>query len=69
MHVGSGTFFQNLDGRPDAEVYAHELAMADLAEPLGFDSVWAAEHHFTDYTMCPDPSQLLTYLAGRTRHV
>ena len=70
MHVGSGTFFQNLDhARPDAEVYAHELGMADLVEPLGFDSVWAAEHHFTDYTMCPDPSQLLSYLAGRTRRV
>ena len=24
------------------------------AEPLGFDSVWGVEHHFTDYTMCPD---------------
>jgi alkanesulfonate monooxygenase SsuD/methylene tetrahydromethanopterin reductase-like flavin-dependent oxidoreductase (luciferase family) len=70
MHVGSGTFFQNLgNARGDGEVYAHELSMADLAEPLGFDSVWAAEHHFTDYTMCPDPSQLLTYLAGRTRRV
>src|SRR5262249_2057969 len=70
MHVGSGTFFQNLgNARPDADVYAHELAMADLAEPLGFDSVWAAEHPFTDYTMCPDPSQLLSYLAGRTTRV
>jgi alkanesulfonate monooxygenase SsuD/methylene tetrahydromethanopterin reductase-like flavin-dependent oxidoreductase (luciferase family) len=70
MHVGSGTFFQNLGhARTDAEVYAHELSMADLAEPLGFDSVWAAEHHFTDYTMCPDPSQLLSWLAGRTSRV
>ena len=43
--------------------------MADLGEPLGFDSVWAAEHHFTDYTMCPDPAQLLTWLAGRTTRV
>jgi len=70
MHVGSGTFFQNLGNtRSDTEVYAHELAMADLAEPLGFDSVWCAEHHFTDYTMCPDPSQLLTWVAGRTKRV
>ena len=70
MHVGMGTFFQNLGGElSDAEVYAHELSMADLGEPLGFDSVWAAEHHFTDYTMCPDPSQLLTYVAARTERV
>jgi alkanesulfonate monooxygenase SsuD/methylene tetrahydromethanopterin reductase-like flavin-dependent oxidoreductase (luciferase family) len=70
MHVGSGTFFQNLDNaRSDADVYAHELSMADLAEPLGFDSVWAAEHHFTDYTMCPDVLQYLSYFAGRTTNI
>lgn len=70
MHVGTGVFFQNL-GRTqaDAEVYRHELSMADLGEPLGFDSVWSAEHHFTDYTMCPDPCQLLTWVAARTTRV
>ena len=38
MHVGMTTFFQNI-GRPisDYEVYRHEISMADLAEPLGFD--------------------------------
>jgi alkanesulfonate monooxygenase SsuD/methylene tetrahydromethanopterin reductase-like flavin-dependent oxidoreductase (luciferase family) len=25
------------------------------------------EHHFTDYTMCPDVLQFLTYMAGRTK--
>jgi len=70
MHVGMSVFFQNLDGgRSDAEVYRHELAMADLAEPLGFDSVWSAEHHFDGYTMCPNVTQFLTYVAGRTTRV
>ncbi len=50
MHVGYSAFFQNLSGRhTDEEVYRHELALADLAEPLGFDSVWSPEHHFTNY--------------------
>ena len=45
MHVGLSVFFQNLvAGQSDAGVYDQELALADLAEPLGFDSVWAAEH-------------------------
>lgn len=68
MHVGMTTFFQNL-GQPisDQAVYAHEVAMADMAEPLGFDSIWSAEHHFTDYTMCPSVTQFLTYMAGRTK--
>jgi alkanesulfonate monooxygenase SsuD/methylene tetrahydromethanopterin reductase-like flavin-dependent oxidoreductase (luciferase family) len=53
--------------RSDHDVYRDELRLADLAEPLGFQSVWGVEHHFTDYTMCPDVLQFLTYMAGRTR--
>jgi alkanesulfonate monooxygenase SsuD/methylene tetrahydromethanopterin reductase-like flavin-dependent oxidoreductase (luciferase family) len=68
MHVGMGTIFQNPhDQRSDAEVYVEELRLTDLAEPLGFESIWGVEHHFTDYTMCPDVLQFLTYMAGRTR--
>ena len=70
MHVGMTTFFQNIGhAMSDAAVYAHEMSMADLAEPLGFDSLWSAEHHFDDYTMCPNVAQFLTYMAGRTRKV
>ncbi len=68
MHVGYAPLFQNPDNaRTDAEVYREELRLAELAEPLGFDSIWSVEHHFTDYTMCPDVLQFLTYMAGRTR--
>ncbi len=68
MHVGMGSIFQNPHfERSDLEVYRNELRLADLAEPLGFESVWSVEHHFTDYTMCPDVLQFLTYMAGRTQ--
>ena len=40
-----------------------------MVEPLGFQSVWGVEHHFTDYTMCPDVLQFLSYMAGRTPSV
>ena len=70
MHVGFAPLFQNLGAPiPDHEVYRHELAMAEGAEDMGFDSVWSVEHHFTDYTMVPDVVQFLSYMAGRTRHV
>jgi alkanesulfonate monooxygenase SsuD/methylene tetrahydromethanopterin reductase-like flavin-dependent oxidoreductase (luciferase family) len=70
MHVGMATIFQNPGRRrTDRDVYREELRLADLAEPLGFDSIWSVEHHFTDYTMCPDVLQFLTYMAGRTRRV
>ena len=67
MHVGMSTVFQN-PGKSlsDYEVYRKELHLADLAEPLGFESIWGVEHHFTDYTMCPDVLQFLSYMAGRT---
>ena len=68
MHVGYSPIFQNPGNRlPDAEVYREELRLAELAEPLGFESIWAIEHHFTDYTMCPDPVQFLTYMAAKTK--
>src|SRR5438309_11280888 len=70
MHVGMGVIFQGTDPkRSDQEVYANELGLGDLAEPLGFDSLWGVEHHFTPYTMCPDVLQYLTYFAGRTKRI
>ncbi|MBV8118718.1 MAG: LLM class flavin-dependent oxidoreductase, partial [Alphaproteobacteria bacterium] len=41
----------------------------DLAEPLGFDSLFALEHHFTGYAMSPAPLELLAYFAGRTKRI
>jgi len=70
MHVGMATIFQNPGrGRPDVDIYREELRLADLAEPLGFESIWGVEHHFTDYTMCPDVLQFLAYMAGRTERI
>jgi alkanesulfonate monooxygenase SsuD/methylene tetrahydromethanopterin reductase-like flavin-dependent oxidoreductase (luciferase family) len=70
MHVGYAPLFQNPENqRSDLEVYRQELRLAELAEPLGFDSVWSVEHHFTDYTMCPDVTQFLAYMAGKTQRV
>jgi len=67
MHVGIALIFQGTDpDRSDREVYERELRLGVLAEELGFQSIWGVEHHFTDYTMCPDVLQYLSYFAGRT---
>jgi alkanesulfonate monooxygenase SsuD/methylene tetrahydromethanopterin reductase-like flavin-dependent oxidoreductase (luciferase family) len=68
MHVGMAVIFQGTD-RDDRDVYKNELRFVDLAEPLGFESIWGVEHHFTDYTMCPDVLQFLSYCAGRTENI
>lgn len=69
MKVGLAIVMQSGDSRSDGTIYREELALAELAEPLGFDSVWCTEHHFTDYMIVPDPLQLLTFLAARTSRV
>jgi len=66
MDVGLSLIFQGVDpNMSDHEVYTNDLRMGDLASELGFQSIWGVEHHFTDYTMCPDVTQYLSYWAGR----
>jgi alkanesulfonate monooxygenase SsuD/methylene tetrahydromethanopterin reductase-like flavin-dependent oxidoreductase (luciferase family) len=68
MHIGMSTIFQNPGQHTtDLAVYKNDVRLAEMAEPLGFESVWTVEHHFTDYTMCPDPLQFLTYMAAKTK--
>jgi len=69
MKVGTAISILAQPGRPDSELYNEHLSMGDLAEPLGFDSLFALEHHFTGYSMSPAPLQLLSYYAGRTRRI
>jgi alkanesulfonate monooxygenase SsuD/methylene tetrahydromethanopterin reductase-like flavin-dependent oxidoreductase (luciferase family) len=83
MKVGITLFAQNytdwdryqsgaFDRKPmmhDSQAYDEEMQLGDLCEPLGFDSLWTVEHHFTPYTMVPDPLQMLTYFAGRTQKI
>jgi alkanesulfonate monooxygenase SsuD/methylene tetrahydromethanopterin reductase-like flavin-dependent oxidoreductase (luciferase family) len=53
----------------DAELIRRVYRLADLAEPLGFDGVWAAQHFGTPYGMTPNPLQALAYVAGRTEKI
>ncbi len=69
MKVGVALNMLQKEGRSDAEVFAEHLALGDLVEPLGFDSLFALEHHFTGYAMSPSPTQLLSYYAGRTKRI
>lgn len=84
MKVGVSSWFGNLTEfeerhrigafeRPypisDAAQFRREFALADLVEPLGFDSFWTIEHHFTPYGMTNNPTQVLSYVAGRTSRI
>lgn len=69
MKVGVALNMLHEHGKPDAAVVHEHLAEGDLVEPLGFNSLWALEHHFTGYAMSPAPTQTLAYFAGRTKRI
>jgi alkanesulfonate monooxygenase SsuD/methylene tetrahydromethanopterin reductase-like flavin-dependent oxidoreductase (luciferase family) len=70
LHIGINLGFAALHpGITDEEMYHGELDLAVLADRLGYDSVWAVEHHFEDYSLCPDNLLVLAHLAGRTSRI
>ena len=66
MKVGMHLGYQNLHGVPDVQSFMQETKLAVEAEAMGFDYVGPVEHHFTDYGACPDPFQVLAYVAAKT---
>ena len=73
MQFGIQMVFQNFDransGVTDGQVYDEEIRLGLLAEELGFDALWPVEHHFEDYSFCPDNTQFLSYMAARTKRI
>ena len=69
MKFGSYHTFQVPPWITTGQIYAEEFERVDLAEALGYDSVWVPEQHFFDYCACPDAIDMSTYLLGRTKRV
>jgi alkanesulfonate monooxygenase SsuD/methylene tetrahydromethanopterin reductase-like flavin-dependent oxidoreductase (luciferase family) len=66
MDVGLMMIFASYgwENMSDDQVWDEDLRLARQAPGLGFHVLWSAEHHFFDYSFCPDNLQLMTYLAG-----
>ncbi|MDH3628718.1 MAG: LLM class flavin-dependent oxidoreductase [Acidobacteriota bacterium] len=66
------SLFFLLDHHPDstdasvADRLHETVDQAVLAERLGFDTVWIAEHHFHQLGIVPNPAVLLAAIAERT---
>jgi len=70
MKFGVQQIFQNFRSEiSDAQMWEEEIALGVLADRLGFDDLWAVEHHFHDYAACPDNTQYLAYMAACTRRI
>jgi alkanesulfonate monooxygenase SsuD/methylene tetrahydromethanopterin reductase-like flavin-dependent oxidoreductase (luciferase family) len=53
----------------DADMIDLAIALGDLAEPLGYDGIWAPEHFGSPYSMSPNALQVLAYFAARTERI
>ena len=51
------------------QVIAEALEHTRLAEELGYSRVWFAEHHFSNYSLCPSPMILCTQAAAMTKRI
>jgi natural product biosynthesis luciferase-like monooxygenase protein len=49
--------------------YQDAIDQAVYADALGFDAVWLAEHHFSEYGIAPDVAVLAAALAQRVRRM
>jgi alkanesulfonate monooxygenase SsuD/methylene tetrahydromethanopterin reductase-like flavin-dependent oxidoreductase (luciferase family) len=55
--------------RTVAELYRQVVAQAELADSLGYDTFFVAEHHFHEYGVVPNPAVMLSTLAQRTKRL
>ena len=58
------------DRESERTVYERALEQVRLADELGFDQVWAVEHHFLEeYSHCSAPEIFLTACAVQTKNI
>lgn len=56
-------------GTPTAAIYDIAVAQVKAAEQAGFSIAWFAEHHFSNYCVCPSPLMMVARLAGETTRI
>ncbi len=55
--------------KPVKQVFADILEQTHIAEQLDFDIAWFAEHHFSNYCLCPSPLVMAAYCAPQTKKI
>lgn len=69
MKMGIQLVIQNHRDYDDRGFFREEVRLSVEAEAMGYDTLWPVEHHFTDYSMCPDNIQYLSYVAAKTERI
>ncbi|MDA1308917.1 MAG: LLM class flavin-dependent oxidoreductase [Proteobacteria bacterium] len=70
MDFGIFNLLQHRDrAKPPHAVIAEALEHTQLAEELGFSRAWFAEHHFSNYSLCPSPLIFCNQVAATTKRI
>jgi natural product biosynthesis luciferase-like monooxygenase protein len=69
MRFGMLHLFENPVGKSEHDVIHEQMTLMRAAEELDFDSVWPAEHHFTEYGYCASPALSLAAIVNETKRI
>ena len=70
MKFGLLNFFEHpAGGKTEHRIFQEQLETLRTAEDLGFDYLWAPEHHFTEYGFCASPLLTLAAMATVTKRI
>jgi natural product biosynthesis luciferase-like monooxygenase protein len=70
MKFGLLHFFEHAaGGKSERQIVREQLHSMRVAEEMGFDSIWAPEHHFTEYGFCASPMVTLAAMASVTTRI
>jgi alkanesulfonate monooxygenase SsuD/methylene tetrahydromethanopterin reductase-like flavin-dependent oxidoreductase (luciferase family) len=70
MHFGQFNLMgYRTPGAKAHTLYDNAVEQVKAAEANGFEIAWFAEHHFSNYCVCPSPLMMLARLAGETRRI
>ncbi|MBL6081355.1 LLM class flavin-dependent oxidoreductase [Belnapia sp. T18] len=60
---------QNRADETPSAILGMTVELVRLAEQLGFDGTWFAEHHFTSHSVCPSPLMMVAHCAAVTQRL
>jgi alkanesulfonate monooxygenase SsuD/methylene tetrahydromethanopterin reductase-like flavin-dependent oxidoreductase (luciferase family) len=70
MHFGLFCLNTQRDAsKTPRDIYRETMEHVRLAEQVGFEIAWFAEHHFSNYCLCPSPLTMTSYAAGLTTRI
>ena len=56
-------------GTPPERVFREHVEQVKHADRLGYAAAWFAEHHFSNYCICPSPLLMAARCAGETERI